>query len=182
MKRLSIVVCLVLLLGCFSFAEGEGGEAATGKVKDGYALLSDLTGVFSNIVQAGGIETAKDRLEVIIASNGASFAAGQIDPIFYHRMRRLLLIFKLIMLPMKKGNDVWEIVIQHELPAFAYDTLGKAWTWDPKDRGGIELMASAIEEEFVNLWIYLDTLPKRAELKQKFHRSMLPPPPAPAKK
>lgn len=181
MKRLSIIVCLVLLLGCFSFAEGEGEGPAPDKVKDGYALLSDLTGVFSDIVQAGGIETAKDRLEVIIAGNGASFAAGQIDPVFYHRMRRLLLVFKLIMLPMKHGNDVWEPVIHQELSDFVYDTLGKTWAWE-KGKGSIELMASAIEEEFVNLWIYLDTRPKRTELKQKFHRSMLPPPPAPAKK
>ena len=40
-------------------------------------------------------------------------------------------------------------------------------------------MAAAMEEEFVQMKIYLDTRQKREEFKKKIGKRMLPPPPPP---
>ncbi len=176
---LLLSVCLVLL-GTLPAADEISGETAGGgTVKDGYALLNDLSKIFEEITSKGsGLGSAVERLNAAIVDTSASFKAGKLDAVFNRRLNRLLLIYKLILIPMKGENAVWEQVIMKELNEFSLDCLGVDWDWKMKDPKAIGQMASALEEEFVNLWIYLDTLDKRQELKQKFAKSMLPPPPA----
>jgi len=180
MKRVIFILSLLLVWTCAIRAETESeGTVASGKVKDGYALLNDLTKIFEEIAGTGkGLGSANERLSAVIADTRATFAAGQIDAVFHHRFRRLLLVFKLILTPVDVNNDVWEPVIKKELSEFVLDTLGEVWVWRVKGLDSIERMAAAVEEEFVNLWLYLDTRSQRQELKKKFAGSMLPPPPA----
>ncbi len=53
----------------------------------------------------------------------------------------------------------------------------RRWNWEDKD--SIAKMAAAMEEEFVQIMIYLDTRQKCEELKMKIGKRMLPPPPPP---
>lgn len=179
-----ILVCLLVTLTGMVWAEADGETGITGKVKDGYALLNEMTGIFSDMTSGNVMETATRRLNTLIADTRATREAGQIDAVFHHRLRRLLLIFKLVLTPIdsRSGNDVMELVFMREFSDFVLDTTGEIWSWKMKGGESIQLMAAAMEEEFVNLWLYLDTLKQRAELKKKFSRRMLPPPPAPPKK
>lgn len=179
-KRVLIMGLILLLVAMIQADAKESDKQISGTVKDGYALLTDLTRVFQEIgSQKSGLGTANERLSAAIANNFATFNAQKIDSIFFNRFRRLLLVFKLIMTPVTPDNGVWEPVIRSELSAFVRDTIGEEWSLNFKDQSNITLMAAAMEEEFVNLWIYLDTLPQRKELKKKFTGHMLPPPPPP---
>jgi hypothetical protein len=180
---LLILLCLGLLGAGWALEPTEAEGSGSGTVKDGYALLSDLTRVFEELVGKGsGLGVAEQRLGVVIADNAATYKDGKTDAIFHHRFRRLLLVFRLVLTPMTPENNVWEPVIRKELSDFVYDTLGEDWRFGAKDANAIGRMAAAMEEEFVSLWLYLDTLPQRQGLKKKFAGSMLPPPPPPMPK
>lgn len=180
MKRTMILLLTVLMLCGAALAGTEGEKVVPGRVKDGHALLTDMTQFFSEISRkASGLESAEKRLNAAIADGAVTFKAGKIDAIFYHRFRRLLLIFKLIMTPVTPYNNVWEPVIKQELGAFIRDVLGEEWVLNFKDKSNIGRLAAAMEEEFANLWIYLETLERRSELKKKYGNRMLPPPPPP---
>ncbi len=183
MKKCILFTCLFLLLIGSSRAESEGEKIVSGTVKDGYALLTDLTKIFEEIVTKGsGLGSANERLNKSIIDAAVSFQAGTINPVFNHRLKRLLLIYKLILTPITPENNIWEIVIRKELNNFVLDTTGETWVWKLKNPEAIHTLANAMEEEFISLWPYLDTLPQRAELKKKFGKSMLLPPPPPPKK
>jgi len=183
MKRTMILLLTILML-CSSALAGSGEEKIIpGKVKDGHALLTDMTQFFSEIARKGtGLESAERRLNAAIADGAATFKDGKVDAIFYHRFQRLLLIFKLIMTPVTPTNNVWEPVIKKELGEFIRDVLGEEWILNFKDKSNIGRLAAAMEEEFANLWIYLETLERRSELKKKYGNRMLPPPPPPPSK
>lgn len=180
MKKALMVYLICLILTAPGGAATDGEKIVPGKVKDGHALLTDMTRFFSEVSRTGhGLASAEQRLQETIADTAATFRAGKIDPIFHHRYRRLLLIYRLIMTKVTVDNNVWEPVIKHEMSEFIRDVLGEEWALSFKDKSNIGRLAAAMEEEFVSLWIYLDTLERRGELKKKYGHRMLPPPPPP---
>ena len=180
MKKTTILLFICLMISALGTAGTPGEKIVAGKVRDGHALLTDMSLFFSDISRTGkGIEIAEKRLYDAIADTAATFRASRIDPIFHHRYRRLLLIYRLIMTKVTVDNNVWEPVIKHEMSEFIRDVLGEEWALSFKDKSNIGRLAAAMEEEFVSLWIYLDTLERRGELKKKYGHRMLPPPPPP---
>jgi len=183
MKKILMILLVLLILNGTGQALTKDDKVVPGKVKDGYTLLTDMTRFFSEVSRTGkGLESAEKRLRDAIADAAATNRAAKIDPVFYHRYRRLLLIFRLIMTKVTRYNNVWEPVIKHELSEFIRDVLGEEWLLNFKDKGNIGRLAADMEEEFASLWIYLDTQAKRRELKQKYGQRMLPPPPPPPEK
>lgn len=163
----TIFLCMLML--------GMAEEMPTGtpRVKDGYALLDSLVTIFRDLPIDKGLKAVSSRLENLLGDVQASREANQIDAVYYNRYRRILFIFKLIITPMKK-NNLWEPIIFRELTAFVRDTTGENWEWGNKK--SVPKMARALEEEFINLQIYLDTRETRKKLRQKWDGKMLPPP------
>ena len=157
-----------------------GPEQKVGQVMDGHALLTGLTEVFQELlVEGGGMGAAEKRVNDLMVNALATRDAGKIDGLFFNRFRRLILMFKVTMIPVVGENQVWEPVIRRQLQDFVEGTLGVDWTLDIGNRNCIEDLARAMEEECISLWIYLDTLPRREELRKKVSGRMLPPPPPP---
>jgi hypothetical protein len=162
------------------------GEAAA--IKDGNALLDSLLTLFENLpvekkvpegekkVSHSGIAEVDSRLSQLARDAKAALEAGQIDKIFFYRYKRMLTIYKMIITPVVK-NELLENPFMKTFEDFVWDTTYERWSWDDKD--SIAKMAAAMEEEFVEMKIYLDSRQKRAELKQKIGKRMLPPPPPP---
>jgi hypothetical protein len=172
-------------------APGPVGETAAPVVRDGYALLNSLLTLFENLVPEkkaapgedkvtkGGLALVDERLSQLGVDAKAALEAGLIDKIFFHRIRRMLLHYKLIITPVVRG-DLLKDLFEQAFDDFTWNVTYEHWAWGDKD--GIAKVAAATEEEFVQLMIYLDTRQKRDELKKKIGMRMLPPPPAPKKK
>jgi hypothetical protein len=161
-------------------------EAAS--LKDGYALLNSLLTLFENLPvvkvkktpetegrMSPGLVEVDSRLSQLGVDSKSSLEAGLIDKIFFYRYRRLLMHYKLIIMPVVRGELLKELFAR-AFDDFTWNVTYERWSWEDKD--GIAKMAAAVEEEFVQLTIYLDTRQKREELKKKIGYRMLPPPPA----
>ncbi|HUU06216.1 MAG TPA: hypothetical protein VMZ49_10125 [Patescibacteria group bacterium] len=163
-------------------------EAEAASLKDGYALLNELLTLFENIpivkvkktpeneakISPGLVELDK-RLSQLGVDSKAALEAGLIDKIFFYRYRRLLMHYKLIIMPVVR-SELFKELFQRAFDDFTWNVTYEHWSWEDKD--GIAKMAAATEEEFVQMMIYLDTRQKREELKKKIGKRMLPPPPA----
>ena len=163
-----------------------GGEAAP--IKDGNALLDSLLTLFENLapekkneageqkVPLSGLALVDSRLSQLAKDAHLALEAGVIDKIFFNRYERMLTIFKLITMPIIR-NEMLKNLFMKAFEEFIWDTTYESWKWEDKD--SIAKMAAAMEEEFVQMKIYLDTRQKREELKKKIGRRILPPPPPP---
>jgi len=204
--KLSAWVLMVLLLGFGLHAEelavlepavvtmdSPAAEVATlpgeeAKLKDGYALLDSLLTLFENLsvekkvpegeqkVPLSGLALVDSRLSQLAKDAKFAFEAGVIDKIFYNRYERMLTIFKLVTMPIIR-NEMLKNLFMRAFEEFVWDTTYETWRWEDKD--SIAKMAAAMEEEFVQMKIYLDTRQKREELKKKIGKRILPPPPPP---
>jgi hypothetical protein len=167
---------------------GAAPQAEAASLKDGYALLNHLLTLFENLPvvkvkktpetearMSPGLVEVDNRLSQLGVDSMASLEAGLIDKIFFYRYRRLLMHYKLIIMPVIRGELLKELFAQ-AFDDFTWNVTYEHWRWEDKD--GIAKMAAALEEEFVQLTIYLDTRQKRDELKKKIGYRMLPPPPA----
>jgi hypothetical protein len=199
----TLLVFLVLALGLTLPAEEKmmaapemaAAPAAAGApttdaaaLKDGYSLLNSLLGLFENLVPEkkampgeekvtkGGLALVDERLSQLGVDSRAALEAGLIDKIFFHRYQRLLMHYKLIIMPVVRG-ELLKGLFERAIDDFTWNVTYERWAWGDKD--GIAKMAAAVEEEFVQLMIYLDTRQKREELKKKIGKRMLPPPPPP---
>jgi hypothetical protein len=169
------------------------GESAAPVVRDGYALLDSLLTLFDKLPvekenKGGegetkqtnpGILEVQRRLSQLSQDAKISLSAGQIDKVFHRRYQRMLTIFQMVITPIIRG-ELLKDLFMNAFEAFVWDVTCEHWSWEDKD--GIAKMAAAMEEEFVQMMIYLDTRQRREELKQKIGRRILPPPPPPAKK
>jgi hypothetical protein len=154
--------------------ESPSPDAAT--IKDGYALLNSLLSLFDNLPAENGIATVGNRIDQLSRDSRSALEAKQIDAIFFNRYQRVLRIFKLITMPVIK-NATLEPIFTREFTDFVDKVIYERWTWNESD--SIAKLASAIEEEFVELQLYLDNRQAREDLKKKLKGRMLPPPPPP---
>jgi len=206
MKRMALVLW-VLLFACGLFpgepaalqpsagsaplpvAEAADPAPAPATVKDGYALLDSLLTLFENILgekrekapaaerkMSVGLTEIDNRLSRLSADSQAALEAGLVDKIFSKRYARMLTIYKMIITPVIRGELLKDLYFK-AFEDFVWDVTYERWRWEDKDSSA--KMAAAMEEEFVQMMTYLDTRQKRAELKQKIGRRMLPPPPPP---
>lgn len=162
------------------------GEAAA--VKDGNALLDALLTLFDNLVlekkgapgeekvTKGGLALVDERLSQLARDAASSLEAGTVDKIFYYRYKRMLSIYKMVITPVVK-NELLENPFMKAFEDFVWSVTYERWAWGDKD--AIAKMAAAMEEEFVQMKVYLDTKQTREELKRKIGKRILPPPPPP---
>jgi hypothetical protein len=139
-------------------------SSVTSKEKAGYALLDLFVTSFGEMVTKGTTDALETTLLRMASDLNKAREAGDIDAVFYVRLKRILAVTKLVIVPDPGG--MLGPVINRELLSFVYDIMGE----DFKKEGGagaINQVANAIAEEIINLQIYLDTKDKREALRRK---------------
>jgi hypothetical protein len=159
-KKILALAFLVL----FSMSLGAMDGPVNPKEKAGYALLDLFITSFRDMVTRGTSDALESTLLKMASELNRAREAGEIDAVFYVRLKRILAVTKLVIVPDPGG--MLGPVINRELLSFVYDITGE----DFKKEGGagaINQVANAIAEEILNLQIYLDTMDKREALRKK---------------
>jgi hypothetical protein len=134
----------------------------------GYALLDKIIGTFQEMAVkgTGGEEALNKPLQEMMAQAKKTKAQGQLDPLFYRRFTRLLMLIKLMV-----TNDPEGILMplrEREINEFVEEVKGET----PSEIGGskIGIVSDAITEEILDLRFYLDNKENRAKSKEEFFK------------
>ena len=139
--------------------------------KAGYILLDKLVDNFMQMAEKGNSVMADMDKAVnnLMADANKAKAQGQIEPVFYKRYTRILMLLRLI-----KHNDpegiLWPLM-EREIFNVVTDVKGEEVT-DIKGAKGIVVFADAIAEEILILQLYLDNKENRIKLREEFHHKL----------
>jgi hypothetical protein len=112
---------------------------------------------------SGGREKVIPALEEMMADAKRAKDQEQIDPVFFNRYNRLLMVMKLFLVEDEEG--ILGPVIEREIREFVWDVEGIKL--DGAGEKNIGYVSEAIADELVNLHLYLDNIEKKKELKKK---------------
>lgn len=134
--------------------------------KDGYVLLDKVVMTFQEMAESGsgGKDKVDNALEAIMADAKKAKAQGSIDPVFFKRFHRLLMILKLAVVESPEG--ILGPLVERELSEFVEDVKGEKL--EIKGTKGIGTIAGATAEEIINLHLYLDNRKDRDKLMEEF--------------
>ena len=111
----------------------------------------------------GGREKVIPALEEMMADAKKAKDQEQIDPVFFNRYNRLLMVMKLFLVEDEEG--ILRPVIEREVGDFVWDVEGIKL--DGSGKKTIGFVSQAIADELVNLHLYLDNIEKKMELRKK---------------
>ena len=111
----------------------------------------------------GGREKVIPALEELMADAKKAKDQEQIDPVFFNRYNRLLMVMKLLLVEDEEG--ILRPVIEREVGDFVWDVEGIKL--DGSGKKTIGFVSQAIADELVNLHLYLDNIEKKQELRKK---------------
>jgi hypothetical protein len=137
----------------------------------GYVLLESLVAAFSDMAQAGdgGYELVNSILQKKMAELKNARKQGDIDPVFFRRYKRILVILKLAIIDEPYDPErILNSFIVTELKSFHEDVFGTESEFPPPEHRGIGAVAGAIAQEVLNLHVYLDGLQKMEKLKAQY--------------
>jgi len=131
----------------------------------GYSLLDKVISTFKGMAEkgTGGREKVIPALEEMMVDAKKAKEQEQIDPVFFNRYNRLLMIMKLVLVEDKEG--ILRPVIEREVGDFVWDVEGIKL--DGSEKKTIGFVSQAIADELVNLHLYLDNIEKKMELRKK---------------
>jgi hypothetical protein len=131
----------------------------------GYSLLDKVISTFKEMAEkgSGGREKVIPSLEEMMAVAKKAKDQEQIDPVFFNRYNRLLMIMKLVLVEDKEG--ILGPVIEREIGEFVWDVEGIKLEGSGKKTIGF--VSQAIADELINLHLYLDNIEKKQELRKK---------------
>lgn len=112
---------------------------------------------------SGGREKVIPALEEMMADAKKAKEQEQIDPVFFNRYNRLLMVMKLFLVEDEEG--ILRPVIEREIGEFVWDVEGIKL--DSSGKKVIGFFSQAIADELVNLHLYLDNIEKKQELRKK---------------
>jgi len=139
----------------------------------GTALLDLFIDHLSEIAQTGKAEALEPRLqEMMIAANKA-LEAKTIDPVFFRRYNMMLAVTKLVATPDSSG--VLGPVIDQVVWEFTRDRVARGTSLPLRGPVWINIVASALAQEIIDLQIYLDTFGQRQALQKKIEERMSTP-------
>jgi hypothetical protein len=169
LRKTTIIVSVLLLWTSLAQAKMDSNG---GKDEAAYALLDKLVLSFKDMAEKGaGGEAVSDALNEMMASAKKAEVQGQIDPVFFRRFKRILIILKLAITADKEG--ILEPVIEREIEEFVKDIFGETGA-DVNKNGkpviGIGQIAGAVAEEILNLRIYLDTKEEKMKLMEEYKK------------
>jgi len=150
--------CL-FLLNLFAIAEDKAA---------GYALLEKIVSTFREMAEkgTGGEKIVNPALQEMMAEAKKAKAQGQLDPVFYRRFTRILMVMKLFVIP-NDPEGILSPLIEREISEFVADVKGEIES-EIKGTKGVGIVADALTEEILNLRLYLDTKEDKAKLMEKF--------------
>jgi len=165
LRKTMVVSCFLIFILSLGAAENPDPRA-------GYAVLDSFVGMFQEMAQkgTGGFDVVDKALQKIMADVKKAKAEGKIDKIFYARMTRLLGVVRLAIQP--DPEIILEPFIEKEIAEFVREVSGEEMITGNKR--GIGAIAMAMAHEIINLRIYLETLPRRAELMKNMEQGLLP--------
>jgi hypothetical protein len=137
----------------------------------GYILLDKLVGNFMQMAEKGSsvmVEIDK-AVNNLMAEAKKAKAQGNIEPVFYKRYTRILMLLRLIKHSDPEGI-LWPIM-EREIFDFVGDVKGEEVN-DIRGAKGIVVFADAIAEEILNLRLYLDNREKRDILREEFKQKL----------
>jgi len=168
-RKVSILIFIILFFGCIVSAEIVSPSGVNNQ-KEGYALLENLILTFKALAdeKASNISKVDEALSSAMADAIKANSESKVDPVFFRRYSRVLMIIKLIVVEDRTG--ILGSLVGQELGNFVEDVKGvKGELTGGK---GIANVADAITEEIINLHLYLDNKEKkkklREEIEQKF--------------
>lgn len=134
--------------------------------KIGYTLLDKLVMTFKDMAEhgTGGREIVEPAIEEMMAEAKKAKDEGQINPIFFRRYNRILMVIKLSIAEDSEG--ILGTLIEKEVGGFVEDILGEKA--DIKGGRGIGKVAQAIAEEIINMHMYLDNRKNREKLMEEY--------------
>ncbi len=156
-KRIFILVLLLIM-----------SISLTAQDKDGKVLIDKLNLMFKNAAESAKVSEAEYAagLEGLYAEAIKERDQNQIDPLFFKRYHRVLVVLRLIVMPGKKG--VLSPVFDKELVGFVEDINGVKI--EIADKAAIGGVVTAVTNEIMNLYLYPDSLKARAKLLKEFER------------
>lgn len=161
-KKMMIIGCIFIL--CLNFVVyGQEMRPVTARKDAGYALLDKFIGLFRQmaITGTGGKEVADKAMEEVMAEAKQARAQKQLDPVFYRRFNRLLMVCKIAV----DSEGILGPLFNKEVGEFVLDMYGELQEpLSPEKKMSVGLVAGAITEELLNLRFYLDTRERRAEV------------------
>jgi len=167
MFRKTILIACVLTV-CLNFSWAEMASSAA-KDEAAYALLDKLVFAFKNMADkgTGGSNVVNKVLSEIMAETKKAEAQKQLDPVFFRRYRRMLIIIKLMITEDAEG--ILEPLIERDIREFVLDIYGEEAVYK-EGKLGIGVIAGALAEEILNLKMYLDTKEQRAKLFEEYKK------------
>jgi hypothetical protein len=157
LKKLSVITVVILL--SLNLAAQD---------TDGKALIDKLNAMFKNMAEKPNVsetETASG-LESLLAEAKKERDQKQIDPAFFKRYCRVLMILRLMVMPGKQG--VLFPVFQKEFGSFAEDIDGVQIDISKKE--AISDVVTAVVNEIMDLYLYSDHIKARAKLLKEFEK------------
>lgn len=174
MKRKMMVWMLAAFLaGGTALAGGQSwpAAAAAGKAEPGFVLLDRVLVLFQNLARtgSGGREAVAKGLEDIMSEAVQAKAKAQIDPAFFFRFNRLLMIMRLNFLADSKG--ILKDAVNRLTTDFVEDVTGARPVFDKAGEVGLGAMTGALAEEIVNLRLHIENRDRKAKLLDEWMNS-----------
>ena len=165
------LACSFIVLLSWGVAAPETDNPGMSDSQTGYALLESLIMAFGEMAQAGdgGYELVNGILQKKMAELKKAKTEGEVDPVFFQRYKRILVILKLAIIDEPYDPErILNSFIVKELKSFHEDVFGIETEFPPPEHRGIGAIAVAIAQEVLNLHIYLDGLKHMEKLKARY--------------
>lgn len=167
MKKKSFILILLVLFSMNLWA-GEANPAPAAKNTVGFTLLERVIDGFKKMAAygSGGHDQVNSMIQKAMADARAAKEQGKIDSHFFKRYNRILLIIKLVIIEKSYDSQgILDDLILQKINEFTEAVTGVKE--DAQDRG-IGVIAAALAEEMLNLYIYLEGKDRKQELMNKF--------------
>jgi hypothetical protein len=175
MRKTAVWILLASLSATMTWAGPQLWPAASaGKTEAGYVLLDRILVLFRNLAMHGsggerGREAVEKGLEDIMTEAVQAKTKNQLDPVYFRRFNRLLVVMKLAITSDSKG--ILKSHIDRMTADFVEDISGQAPALGKDGSVGLGALAAALADEIANLRIHLDTKEQKAKLLEQWMNS-----------
>ena len=156
-----------------SISVADSTESSTLKDRDeGYVLLEKIIVTFRVMAEqgAGGVEKVDEALKQMMADAIEANTESKIDPVFFRRYNRVLMVLKLVMVEDRTG--ILGSLVGQEVGRFVEDVRGLRG--ELTGAKGIANVAEAITEEVINLHLYLENKERKKKLRAEIEKKYYP--------
>lgn len=154
-----VILIIILCLFCTNLFAAD---------KTGYALLDKIIVFFQDMAEkgTGGREKVEPFLQEMMSEVKKARVQALVDPVFFKRYTRLLMVMKLAIVEDPEG--ILGSLINREVSQFIEDVKGEKVQIEGKK--GLGYISAALAEEILNLRLYLDNKERKAKLKEEFKK------------